>query len=91
MKRYLIAIAIALAVLMATWTAFGQDEGAAQRRERFESMRKRMENMSEEEREKFRAQMRERYGGRRGGFMNPEEQQKAIKAIEAQLAKLKAA
>jgi hypothetical protein len=92
MKRYVIAIAIVLAVLAATWTAFGQDEAAAQRRERFENMRQRMENMSEEEREKFRAQMRERFGGsRRGGFMGPEEQEKAIKTIEQQLAKLKAA
>jgi ribosomal protein L17 len=91
MKRYLIVIAIALAVLAATWSAFGQDEERARRREQFENMRKRMENMSEEEREKFRAEMRQRYAGRRGGFMSPEEQQKAIKAIEAQLAKLKAA
>jgi hypothetical protein len=91
MKRYLIVIAIALAVLMATWNAFCQEEERAQRREQFENMRKRFENMSEEEREEFRARMRERFGGRRGGPVSPEEQAKAIKAIEAQLAKLKAA
>jgi len=54
-------------------------------------MRERFQNMSEEEREKFLAQRRERGGFGRGGFMSPEDQQKAIKAIEEQLAKLKAA
>jgi len=62
-------------------------------------MRERFENMSEEEREKFRAEMRERFssgrggagrgGAGRGGF-SPENQLKAIKAIEEQCAKLKA-
>ncbi len=47
--------------------------------------------MSEEEREKFRAQMRERGGFGRGGFMGREGRLEAIKAIEAQLAKLKEA
>jgi hypothetical protein len=47
--------------------------------------------MSEEEREKFRAQMRERFSSGRGGFMGRGGQLEAIKAIEAQLAKLKAA
>lgn len=59
--------------------------------------RERMQNMSEEERAKFREQMGARGGAprsggsRRGGFVNAEDQQKAIKAIEAQLAKLKEA
>jgi peroxiredoxin len=86
MKRYLIPIVAVVLVLAVAWAAFGQAEERARQRE---SMRQRFQNMSEAEREKFRAQMRERGG--RGGFMNPEEQQKAIKAIEAQLAKLKAA
>jgi hypothetical protein len=45
--------------------------------------------MSEEERAKFREQMRER--GIRSGRMSREEQEKAVKAIEEQLAKFKAA
>ena len=62
-------------------------------------MRERFENMTEEEREKFRAEMRERFsaqrgGAGRGGFgrggFSPENQLKAIKAIEEQCEKLKA-
>ena len=53
-------------------------------------MREKWEAMSDEEREKLRDQMRERFGSGRGGFARPEDQQEAIKAIEAQLAKLKA-
>jgi len=86
MKRYLIPIVAVLMVLAVTWAAFGQAEERAKQRE---SMRQRFQNMSEAEREQFRAQMRERGG--RGGFISPEDQEKAIKAIEAQLAKLKAA
>jgi hypothetical protein len=54
-------------------------------------MRERFQNMSAEEREKFRAEMRQRggFGGR--GFMGGQDQEQAIKAIEEQLAKLKAA
>ena len=105
MKRYLILIGAVLVVLALAWTAFGQREGGERRRpaegreargrfgnlsdEERTSMRERWQNMSEEEREKFRAQMRERFGsGRRG--LGREDQLKAIKAIEAQLAKLKA-
>lgn len=101
MKRYLILIGAVLVVLALAWTAFAQREGAAGgareaggRRgtlsaEERASMRERFQNMSEEEREKFRAQMSERFGGRRGR-LSREEQLKAIKAIQAQLAKLKA-
>jgi len=60
-------------------------------------MREKWENMSDEEREKLRTQMRERAGGRvgertgeRARGLDPEEQLKAVKAIEEQLAKLKA-
>jgi hypothetical protein len=35
-------------------------------------MRERFENMTEEEKEKFKAQMRERFGGRRRGSMGPQ-------------------
>jgi len=65
-----------------------------QEREKFiaemEQKRKQFENMSDEERAKLRDQMRERYGSRPVGA-NRDEQIKAIKAIEAQVAKLKAA
>jgi hypothetical protein len=87
MKRCIIAVAAVLVVLVVAWTAFAQaEEGATQR----QSMRERFQNMSEAEREKFRAEMRERGGSGRGGFMSPEDQQEAIKTIEGQLAKLKA-
>ncbi|MHC4462979.1 MAG: hypothetical protein ACYS6W_09290 [Planctomycetota bacterium] len=101
MKRYLILIGAVLVVLALAWSAFAQREGAAGEgraargragalsAEERAKMRERFQNMSEEEREKFRAQMRERFGsGRRG--LGREDQLKAIKAIEAQLAKLKA-
>ena len=60
MKRYLISIVIVLAVLVTAWTAFGQGERKTRQRQQFEGMRQRFENMSEEEREKLRAEMRER-------------------------------
>ncbi len=91
MKRYLIPTVAVLLVLAVTLVAFGQVEERARQRETRESMRERFQNMSEEERAEFRARMRERGGFGRGGFMGREDQQKAIKAIEGQLAKLKAA
>ena len=87
MKRYLIPTITVLLVLTVTLVAFGQAEERAGQRE---SMRERYQNMSEEEKAKFREQMRSRGGFGRGGFLNREDQQKAIKAIEGQLAKLKA-
>jgi hypothetical protein len=88
MKKYLIPTVTIVLVLVVAWTAFGQGEERARQRG---NMRERFQNMSEEEREKFREQMRQRggFGGR--GFMNPEAQDEAIKTIEEQLAKLKAA
>ena len=90
MKRYLISIVVVLAVLLTAWAAFGQQQGRTRQRQQTEGTRQRFQNLSEEEREKFRAQMREKGGSRRGGFMNLEGQQEAIKVIEEQLAKLKA-
>ena len=84
MKKYAIPVVVALAVIAVTWSAFAQAQDRA-------SMRERMQNMSEEERAKFREQMQARGGGARRSRMSPEDQQKAIKAIEAQLVKLKAA
>ena len=85
MKKYAIPIVVVLAVLALTWSTFGQAQDRAAMRERFQ-------NMSEEERAKFREQMRARGGGSRGrSRMSPEDQQKAIKAIETALVKVKAA
>ncbi len=101
MKRYLIPTVAVVLVLAVAWAAFGQQERRGGRRaaegrqnlseEQRAKMRERYQNMSEEEREKFRSRMRERGGFGRGGFLNREDQQKALKAIEEQLAKLKAA
>lgn len=88
MKRYLIPIITVLVVLAVTLATFGQAEDRARRRE---EMRQRFQNMSEEERAKFRAEMRQRGGFGRGAFMSAEEQEKAIKTIQEQLVKLKAA
>ena len=95
MKRYLIPIVAVVVVLAVVLAAFGQAERGGGRQtlsqEERAKMRERFQNMSEEEREKFRAQMRERFSSGRGGFMGREGQLEAIKAIEAQLVKLKAA
>jgi len=112
MKRYVVSIAIVLAVLMVAFKAFGQNQETADRadqrqnmRERFQNMtpqerekfraemlerRKQWENMSDEDRAKLRDQMRERFGSRPGG-MGRDAQLNSIKAIETQVAKLKAA
>lgn len=68
------------------WQNMSEEE-----REKFRAqMRERWQKLSDEEKEKLRAQMRERFGpGRRG--LGREEQLKAIKAVEEQLARLKAA
>jgi len=99
MKKCLISIGVALVALAVAWPVLGQREGGQGRegQRRFQDMseeerakmRERWQNMSDEEREKFRAQMRERYGSR-GPRMGREEQLKAIKVIEQQVAKLKA-
>jgi hypothetical protein len=92
MKRYLIPTIAVLMILAVTLVAFGQQERRGGRQNLSEEerakMRERFQNMSEEERAKFRAQ---RGGFGRGVFMSPEDQQKAIKVIEGELAKLKAA
>ena len=103
MKRYLILIGAVLVVLALAWTAFAQREGrqpaeGREARGRFGNlsdeerakMRERFQNMSEEERQAFREQMRERFGSGGRGRLGREDQLKAIKAIQAQLAKLKA-
>ena len=67
------------------WRDMSQEE----RQKIMAEMREKWQNMSEEEREKARAQMRQRFGGR-GRRLGREDQLKAIKVIEKQLAKLKA-
>jgi peroxiredoxin len=74
MNKYLISIITALMVLAITPSAFAQDEetpGQQVLRQR-EVMRQRYENMSEAEREKFRAEMQKR----REEFMNMSEEEK---------------
>jgi hypothetical protein len=88
MKKLVISSILVPAVLIFCWSAFGQPEEGAGQRERFESMRQRWENMSEEEREKARAEVRERAASR---GLGREGQLKAIALIEEQVAKLKAA
>ena len=90
MKKYTISIVVILAILVFTWNALGQDEEKTGQTEQRQSMRQKWESMSEAEREKIRADMRERFGNRRRSI-GREEQLEAIKVIEEHLAKLKAA
>ena len=57
MKRYIVLVVVILAVLMATFKAFGQNLGSANQAEQRQNIRQRWENMSEAEREKFREEM----------------------------------
>jgi len=100
MKKYLIPTIAVLLVLVVAWTAFAQPEQRGRQRgnrqnisaEERAKMRERFQNMSAEEREKFMAERRQRGGPRGGAFiMGGQGQDEAIKAIEEQLAKLKAA
>jgi hypothetical protein len=84
MKKYAVPIIVVLAVLAVTLSTFSRAADRASQRERFQ-------NMSEEERAKFREQMQQRGGGARRSRVSPEDQQKAIKAIEEALVKVKAA
>ena len=60
MKRYVVSIAIVLAVLVVAFKAFGQNQERAGRAEQRQDMRQRFENMSPEDREKLRSEMLER-------------------------------
>ena len=89
MKKFLISSIIVLAVLMSASTIFGQSsDQSGPQRERFENVRQDWQNMSEEEREKLRDQMRNRVGSGGAGL---EGQLQAIKTIEGHLVQLKAA
>jgi peroxiredoxin/Sec-independent protein translocase protein TatA len=97
MKRWIIFVTVVLVVLGAA-RAQETRTGAREGRQGFQNlsdeerakMKERFQNMSPEEREKFRAEMRQRIGSG-GRSLGPEEQLKAIEAIEEQVAKLKAA
>ncbi len=100
MKKRICLALIAVVVLSTAWAAFAQREGGGERRRgqdlteeqrtRMTEMRERFQNMSEEEREKARAEMRQRFGGSgRGRRMGREDQLKAIEDVEKQLASLK--
>jgi hypothetical protein len=88
MKKFIISSVLVLAVLMVSWPAFAQPAEGDGQRERFENMRQRWENMSEEEKAKARAEIRERTASR---GLGREGQLKVIALIEEQVAKLKAA
>ena len=93
MKRYAILTVVVLAILVVAWTAFGQEEGA----ERRQRMKQTVENMSREEQAKFYEEYREQLRAivlgddPRRSHMSREDTEKAIKMIEAQVPKLKAA
>lgn len=85
MKKYAIPAVIILAILALVMVSYGQAQDRDSQRQ---AMRERFQNMTEEERAAFRERMRSRgFGGR----LSSEDQEKAIKTIEEQVAKLKAA
>lgn len=85
MKKYAIPAVILLVVLALVMVSYGQAQNSNSQRQ---AMRERFQNMSEEERAAFRERMR---AGGFGARLSREDQEKAVKEIEAQLAKLKAA
>jgi hypothetical protein len=85
MKKYLIPIVVVLAILAVVMVSYSRAQDQNTQRQ---NMRERFQNMSEEERAKFREQMRARGFGAR---LSREDQEKAVQAIEEQVAKLKAA
>lgn len=112
MKHRIFAVAVVLVGLVVAWSVFAEEGSATSRpaaasgnmsAEERAQTRERFQNMSEEERAKFREEMRarfenmseeeraaarERFGGRTR--LSREDQLKAIATMEEQLAKLKA-
>lgn len=88
MKKFVISSVLALAVLFVFRPALSQPKEANEKREQYNEMQQRWQNMSEEEREKSRAEIQRRYAVR---DLGREGQLKVIAVIEKQLAKLKAA
>jgi len=61
MKRYAILTVVVLAILVVAWTAFGQEEGDAERiQQAMETLRQRYQNMSDEERQQAMETLRKR-------------------------------
>ncbi len=96
MKRNIVVLAVIAVICAVTLSALGEREarparetGRAISAETRQNMRERWQNMSEEEREQFRARMRERFASGRGRFMNPEAQLESVEKIEQQVARLK--
>jgi len=113
MKKRLLTIAVVLIALTVAWTVYAAEQGSGTNRQRGggfgnmsaeerTAMRERFQNMSEEERAKFREEMRARFENmseedrtamrqRMGGRtrLSREEQLAAITAMQQQLAKLK--
>jgi hypothetical protein len=85
MKKYLISIVAVLAVSAVVLVSYSRAQDQSNQRQ---AMRERFQNMTEEERAAFRERMRERGFGAR---LSREDQEKAVKEIEEQVAKLKAA
>lgn len=113
MKNRILAVAVVLVALGVAWTVFAAEQGSGTNRQRGgfgnmsaeerTAMRERFQNMSEEERAKYREEMRARFENmtdeeraamrqRAGGRtrLSQEDQLKAIAAMQEQLAKLKA-
>ncbi len=112
MTRHIVSIGIILTLLVMVQPAAGQDEQKAGQTEQSQNIREKWQNMSEQEKEKFKAkmrqnrqewenlspqereklrsQMRDRFSGG-PARLGRQEQLDAIKVIEEQVAKLKAA
>lgn len=89
MKRLIISSVIIFTVLISALALFAQPAGRSEQQiERLEDIRQGWQNMSEQEKQKLRAEVRNRTGSRSMGL---DGQLKAVQAIEEQVAKLKAA
>ena len=64
MKKFVISGVLVLAVLMVSRPALSQPAQADEQREQYNDMRRKWQDMSEEEREKARAEIRERNASR---------------------------
>jgi peroxiredoxin len=93
MKKYLISSTIAVMVLLLAWPGLGQQAGRENRGilspEERAKLRERWTTMSEEEREQFRKQMRERMGTP-SPATGPEGRMRITERFEEQIAKMRA-
>lgn len=74
MTRHFVTTGIMLALLVVAWPTAAQDEQGAGQADRLQNIRERWPNMSEEEREKFRTEMRE--NRQRFENLSPEQREK---------------